>query len=391
MHLRSCLVGSVLALGANAFLVIPEVEEAIAPEGDFPPLHPLEVYAPKKEQVELACTECPFREVSEDGKVSWTDGFQTSLLVDFSTENGFLLANGRQIFPPPPPTLITAVQRRTSDGVETEPIPLGYAVEEMPLPTPPEDPMDLVAVRFTVLDLDSRPVPLDTVALTLLHDPSSGELYIAKSEIEEATPDRVSWKQCRGKPKCLRKLLFDRMRALFAAAKARMLGMGPKPKGSHCGGPHGLDFPPPPRPHHHHHHHPDDKFDPERMPPMPPMEGEEAEFHGHMDKFDRPHHHHHMHHMHHGKWERTVHRVVRFIVVPAVLGVLAGLAASALGMLVGQIVVFMWQRFRRSTPKKSLEQGTVSEKQGLMMESEELPPAYSDEEAVVEEVSSAKN
>jgi hypothetical protein len=110
-----------------------------------------------------------------------------------------------------------------------------------------------------------------------------------------------------------------------------------------------------------------------------------------MDKFDRPHHHHHMHHMHHGKWERTVHRVVRFIVVPAVLGVLAGLAASALGMLVGQIVVFMWQRFRRSTPKKSLEQGTVSEKQGLMMESEELPPAYSDEEAVVEEVSSAKN
>ncbi|OOF92705.1 hypothetical protein ASPCADRAFT_209957 [Aspergillus carbonarius ITEM 5010] len=395
MHLRSCLVGSVLALGANALLVIPEVDEAIAPESDFPSFHPLEAYAAKKQQVELACTECPFPEVGEDGKVSWTDGFQTSLSLEFSTENGFLLANGRQIFPPPPPTLITAVQRRASDGVETEPIPLGYAVEEMPLPTPPEDPMELVAVRFTVLDLDSRPVPLDTVALTLIHDPNSGELYMAKTEIEEATPDRVSWRQCRGKPNCLRKLLLDRMRSLFAAAKARMLGMGPKPNGSHCGGPHGLDHSRPPPPHHHHHHHDNDRFDSERIA-LPPMEGEEAGFMGHMGhmgKFDRPHHHHHMNHMHHGQWERTVHRVVRFIVVPAVLGVLAGLAASALGMLVGQIVVFMWQRFRRSSsPKDSLEQGTMAEKQGLMTEaSDDLPPAYSDEEAMTEEVPLTKN
>ena len=114
---------------------------------------------------------------------------------------------------------------------------------------------------------------------------------------------------------------------------------------------------------------------------------------GHMGKFDRPHHHHHMNHMHHGQWERTVHRVVRFIVVPAVLGVLAGLAASALGMLVGQIVVFMWQRFRRSSsPKDSLEQGTMAEKQGLMTEaSDDLPPAYSDEEAMTEEVPLTKN
>ena len=80
MHLRSCLVGSVLALGANALLVIPEVDEAIAPESDFPSFHPLEAYAAKKQQVELACTECPFPEVGEDGKVSWTDGFQTSLV-----------------------------------------------------------------------------------------------------------------------------------------------------------------------------------------------------------------------------------------------------------------------------------------------------------------------
>jgi hypothetical protein len=93
--------------------------------------------------------------------------------------------------------------------------------------------------------------------------------------------------------------------------------------------------------------------------------------------------------MHHGGWERTVSRIVRFILVPAVLGVLAGLAASALGMLAGQIVVFLWQRRRRSTPTENVEQGTVSEKQGLMTQaSDELPPAYSDNEAV--EVSDTK-
>ncbi|PYH41766.1 uncharacterized protein BP01DRAFT_418502 [Aspergillus saccharolyticus JOP 1030-1] len=393
MQLRSCLVGGTLALGARALLVIPEVEgESLAPEADFPPFHPLEAYAPQQSQVELACTECPFREVSEDGKVSWTDGHKTSLTLDFTIEDGFLLANGRQIFPPPPPTLITAVQRRLSDGVESEPIAVGYAVEEMPIPTSPEDPMDLVEVRFTVLDLDSHPVPLDTVAVTLIHDSNTGELFMAKTEIEETTPDRGSWAQCRGKPKCLRKLLFDRMRSLFAAAKARMLDFTPGPKGHHCGQAHGSDHDHPPHHHHHHGEHDHGKPDPEGFPggflPYPEMDGKgHHDFKGHMGKFDGPHGP-HRHHHHHDRLAHTLHRVVRFIVVPAILGVLAGLAASALGMLVGQIVVFMWQRYRRSTPRESVEQGTVFEKQGLMTEaSEELPPAYSDEESVLDDAS----
>jgi hypothetical protein len=220
-----------------------------------------------------------------------------------------------------------------------------------------------VAVRFTVLDLDSHPVPLNTVAINLLHDPE-GNLYMVKTDIEDNTPNRVSWRQCRGKPKCLRKLLFNRIRDLFAAAKARMLGiMGPKP---HCGRP---------RPHNHH-----DGFGPGGMPFPPEAEG--------MGRPDQPHHH---HHGHHGGWERTASRVVRFIVIPAALGVLAGLAASAVGMLIGQLVVFMWQRYRRSDREESLEQGTTSEKQCLMTEAaDELPPAYTDE-ASAEAATADKN
>ncbi|KAF7596782.1 hypothetical protein BBP40_012381 [Aspergillus hancockii] len=363
MNLRSFLLGSVAVLGANAFLVVPEAEvEAIASN---PGLSPFDAQVSRQQNIDLLCTECPFREVTENGKVSWTDGFQTALSLNFSIEDGVLLANGRQIFPPPPPTVITAVQHRLSDGEESEPIPLGYAVEMLPLPSPPHESVDLVAVRFTVLDLDSHPVPLNTVAINLLHDPE-GNLYIVKTDIEDNTPNRVSWRRCRGKPKCLRRLLFNRIRTLFAAAKARVLGiMGPKP---HCGRP---------RPHSHH-----DGFGPGGMPFEPEAEG----------RPEHPHHHHMHHGGHHGSFERTASRVVRFIVIPAALGVLAGLAASAVGMLVGQLVVFMWQRYRRSDREETLEQGTTSEKQGLMSEAaDELPPAYTDEEASAETATADKN
>ncbi|KAH8433267.1 uncharacterized protein LDX57_010902 [Aspergillus melleus] len=367
MIVRPFLVGSAIALGANALLVVPETEVDAVASLDELTLRPLESLTASQQEVILGCTECPFREVDESGKVSWTDGFETSLSLNFSVENGFLLANDRPIFPPPPPTHLTAVQRRLSDGQESEPIQLGYAVEMMPLQTPPDEPMDMVAVRFTVLDLDGHPVPLDTVALHLVHD-SAANLFLAKATIEETAPSRVSWRQCRGKPKCLKRLLFDRIRALFHAARARVLGLGgPRP---HCGGrPHGLGHPPFP-PHH-----------------GPGPEGSWAE--GDMERPPRPHHH---HHMHHGHWERTFSRVVRFIVVPAILGVLAGLAASALGMLVGQIVVFIWQRYRRSGSKPSEERGTVGEKQGLMTEAaDELPPAYSDEEMAAEAMPADKS
>ncbi|KAA8641802.1 hypothetical protein EYZ11_004962 [Aspergillus tanneri] len=370
MILRPFLVGTAVALGANAFLLVPEAEveaEIITPQDDLS-LRPLEAVASSQHEVILGCTECPFREVGENGKVGWTDGFDTSLSLKFSVENGFLLANGRPIFPPPPPTHLTAIQRRLSDGAESGPIELGYAVEMMPIPTPPDEPMDMVSVRFTILDLESHPVPIDTVALHLIHD-SAANLYLAGVNIEETAPSRVSWRQCHGRAKCLRRLLFARIRSMFAAAKMRLLGLR---AGSDCGaGSRGLGHP------HHGSHH--DGFS---GPHSTWTEGD-------MERPPRPPHH---HHMHLGHWERTLSRVVRFIVIPAVLGVLAGLAASALGMLVGQIVVFLWQRFRRSSPKKSEEQGTGIEKQGLMTDStDDLPPAYTDEEALPEVVSADNN
>lgn len=280
---------------------------------------------------------------------------------NFSVEGGVLLANGDQIFPPPP-VRVNAVQRRELDGKESEPIPLGHLLEVMPQATPSEEPViELSTVRFTVLDLDGHPIPVNTIAIVLIRDPA-GELFIVNTGIEETTPNRLSWRQCRGRPRCLRKLLFSRIRALIAAAKTRMLEMGSKVsgfKGCH-GGPtlpinepeHGrFSFPAPPA-------HSDDE--------QPSVW--KGTHHGHA----RPHH--------RAGWERTFSRVVRFVVVPAALGVLAGLAASALGMLVGQAIVFLWLRYRRSGPEQSavqMEQGTDSEKQALM--TDDLPPQYEED------------
>lgn len=260
-----------------------------------------------------------------------------------------LLANGRQIFPPPP-SHVTAVQRRVDDGAESEPVSLGYALEVVPMAeSADESGLELLSIRFTVLDLDGRPVPLDTVAIGLIHD-GEGKFYIAKTDIEETAPKHVSWKQCSGKPNCLRKLLADRIRTLFAAAKSRVLGLASKMPGSKAC--HGTSA-------------------------VPQPDGDSPVWtQGHLD---------HMHPGHadgHHRWERIISRIVRFVLIPATLGFLAGWAAGALGMLLAKLIVSLWTRNRRSNSQQTnpqLERGTESEKQSLMVVSaDDLPPAYAD-------------
>lgn len=41
-------------------------------------------------------------------------------------------------------------------------------------------------------------------------------------------------------------------------------------------------------------------------------------------------------------------RIFRHVILPILIGVAAGMAASAVGMLVGQIIVLIWMRYRRN-------------------------------------------
>jgi len=363
MILPSLIGVTTLALTSSAFIVLPEASSAIE-AAPVPQDLQIEAYDARSQLIELECSDCPFPEPDADGELHWSDGVSSILALNFSTNHGDLYVNDQPIFPPP--TLpnawrIKAVERRQSDGKETEPIVLGFALEVSPFAAPRGFSEWLV--RFTVLDLAGHPVPVDTIAVGLVKTDEE-ELFIVRTEVEPSSDDPLSWRQCGGKPSCLRQLLIARIQALMAATKERMMKMGARlPFVKGCMGAK----------------RPSVAKDGELLPSSP--DGEMP-----------PHRHHHWggghrssHRMHRHGWQRTFSRVVRFIFIPAILGILAGLAASAVGMLVGQVVVFLWLRYRRSHRGQSLvatEPASDMEKEALIadpLDTEDLPP-YSDKD-----------
>lgn len=74
-----------------------------------------------------------------------------------------------------------------------------------------------------------------------------------------------------------------------------------------------------------------------------------------------------------------IHQTLRFFVVPALLGIIGGLTASAIGMLVGQAIVYLWFRTYRNGqrgPLRIYEREIVlveEEQNGLLPDNEALP------------------
>lgn len=64
------------------------------------------------------------------------------------------------------------------------------------------------------------------------------------------------------------------------------------------------------------------------------------------------------------------------MILPVLIGIVFGIAASAIGMLVGQIIVAVWLRLRRnSSPAVTYEPVASEEKEGL--------PKYEDLEETI--------
>lgn len=84
-------------------------------------------------------------------------------------------------------------------------------------------------------------------------------------------------------------------------------------------------------------------------------------------------------HVHHRSWLHGlavgIKRVFSFILFPILVGIAFGVTASAVGMLIGQLVVLLWMRYRRSsTSEATYERLGSDEKEGL--------PAYEEVESV---------
>lgn len=72
-----------------------------------------------------------------------------------------------------------------------------------------------------------------------------------------------------------------------------------------------------------------------------------------------------------------------FVLLPVIVGVAVGMTASAIGMLVGQAVVFLWMRYRRSGSQGAYAVVQSDDKEdGLPSYEDESLPAYTEETAV---------
>jgi len=253
---------------------------------------------------------------------------------------------------------IVASQVRTSDLHRSKPVPVGFTLELWPQSLNDKEPdKKLLRAKFTILDLNGTPVQVDTVEinLLLLATESGSSLHIIKistapfdeSPGASTCAGSSKWSLCR-----LRAIIMTQIQEFFGGARARakaMHGWVGKPS---C---HGKQV----------HKH-------------------EEEHEDHKGK----HHRWHTHHMGHRPFHRighTLHQAIRFFIVPALLGVIGGLMASAVGMLVGQIIVYLWFRFHRNGqrgPVRMVEVAVVEDEKEALME---LPPRYEDVGAVTVE------
>lgn len=130
--------------------------------------------------------------------------------------------------------------------------------------------------------------------------------------------------------------------------------------------------------------------------------------HGHGDAAQSHHHHgqkpgHMVHHDKQHGWALLFRKLTSHIILPILVGIVAGVSVSILGMLVGTILVGLWRKFvrgqsffpqhhcrrltRSSHHKASQNEAAIAEeKAGLMADQDELPPPPSYEEGEPEHV-----
>ncbi|ETI24195.1 hypothetical protein G647_03564 [Cladophialophora carrionii CBS 160.54] len=410
MHIAPALVAGYLALQASAFLVPLEVSEAAQQAKS----ELASLLATTGHTVDLDCPGCPYFGVEDTQHPEDDVENKIHLEFDMDSEQG-LTINGLPIFSSDPsnaaiPYIVTAPQIRVEDGRKTDPVQLDFAWERLPPITSADEPdVSILPLRFTILGLQGYPVKVDTIAIELLHTSDQTSIARILSIPFEDTPgaqtcDTTSkWSLCR-----LRAIIVARLQAIMEAAKARASSATKawssannsedQPKDKGCGRgrgkgpgmfggrpPHGFGGP---------------HGGPHRGPPNgfhgPPHRGPHG-LHGphgpHGPHHHGPHHHgqHFAHHRFH-RFGHMLHQTLRFFVIPAILGVIGGLMASAIGMLVGQCISYLWIRFHRGGVRGNATGRDIrvveivldeEEKDALIIDEEAIdtPPEYTDVEA----------
>ncbi|KAI0014584.1 hypothetical protein F4780DRAFT_784967 [Xylariomycetidae sp. FL0641] len=321
----------------------------------------------QSQSLKLKCPGCPIpvgAVKDESGEIEATimmDNIPSHLELDFtidaSEDADKLLLNGWEIYPQSDPfaSPLTAVLRpdvasrrpsqaqATQDDVKT----LGFGLTSHTEPTDDEDDFELTVIDLQIIEVGQVFVGgVPSVQVKLIKTPAGklmiGNLDTTESETSEKTP-MEQLEDCTG--------FLCKWRALMM----QKLGQLRKSKGCHG---------------------------PASMKDIPKPTGE-----GHRHAHGHAHAHAHAHGL------LRLLRIVTFhVLLPIAIGVLAGITASVIGMMVGTLVVFVWRALFRSAGSRhhhgrarghshkagQNELAAGDEKAGLMEDQEEadVPPAY---------------
>ena len=386
-----------LAVTANAVLV-PLNSENLA-TNDFSINQGPQVFS-------LDCSTCPYALKSErNGQHEWTNDVANDLEMKFQIVDNALTFNGVAVYPVSNPGLPPAltVSQKVKDGVETgmegldRDLRLSYSLEMAQQPF--EDGNTLITIMISALALDGQMIRVDDMEVKAIQD-SAGTVCLTDFEVDPQSrwsdanitiqqitlhavtaitpppnaPDaQCSNVMCRVMSKLLGSISKVKSTAKTAAHKVKCLCV----KCFHCvmrmmGH----------KPHHHGQH------GPLGVPHRRPDGTMELPTHHHFKPQDgRPHPHHH--HNWHNKsfFSRMAHILwvtVKIAFIPILIGIAFGMAASAIGMLVGQAVVFLWMRYRHNDEAPAYEELPTDVK-------EEVPPPYEDLPAAVQEAINEKD
>jgi hypothetical protein len=348
MFLHSALVAGLATIG-QAILLPPSASSA---DADIANTLPFEAKSGAEGRtLDLECRHCPVP-TKQQNELKWISDVESKLQLQFEiveSELDTLQLNGVQIYPPHDlplePIGAPQITQETLLNDYTVFLNLGYELDITPAMKSENDQLELILVRFQVVEIAGRFVDgLDSVLLKLLKTPN-GKLMIG--DLGTGPTINPGGKDCQ--------TLICQMKKIVTGKLSHL-----KPKKG-CGS------------------------------KAAPVKGHPHGHGGHSSEHGSEHGT-HRHHRHHGlsRFLHALKRAAFHVLIPVLIGIAAGFTASLLGMLVGQTAVFLWRTFYRRGRKgpysrverNEMETDEKDQKKSLL-EHQDPPPVYED---VVEDV-----
>ncbi|KAL9586872.1 MAG: hypothetical protein Q9212_000616 [Teloschistes hypoglaucus] len=356
------LLSAGFVLTSQAFLLPPEAAKTFEQGKDKVASH---VIDPFSRTVALDCSNCPYALASQrNGRHEWTNDIKSDLQLKFTAENDKLKLNGIPFYPvtaPFSPAALFAKQIKKSDDKSDvaqanhdHDLTLSYSIdfenEKKHFPAPGPD-ATLTEITLSILGLDNEVVHIDDIKIKALSIPDSRnikhELMIVSVDTQPAAQNEADAQCatifCRVAYKFKSAVRKAHAHAKTAAHKVKCLCVNRIHafRHSHHGRPRPQSVP----------------GQPLRLPTHNRVRP---------GKFGA----HHRGHGHPSGWVHTFARASRqlfsFVILPVLVGIVFGIAASAIGMVVGQIIVAVWLRLRRkSSTAVAYAPVATEEKEGL--------------------------